>query len=47
VLSRWEKTPPTDGKPGEDIANEDEKKLDDIFKKDESKKKHKKRKGKR
>jgi len=47
VLSRWEKTPPADGKPGEDIADEDEKKLDEIFKKDETKKKNRKIRGKR
>ncbi len=41
VLSKWEKSSPTDSRSGEDIA--DEKKLDDIFKKEETPKKHKKK----
>jgi len=49
VLSRWEKAPPADGMPGDGIADEDEKRLDDIFKEEEPSKKDtdKKKKGKR
>ena len=50
VLSRWEKAPSTDGIPGEDFADESERRLDDIFKEKETAKKDKdkkKRKGKR